>query len=108
MIDIKKIDLAASDLAAAVVEAVSEHAEYRAAKIVNERIEQLSREIDSKLERIEARSVTNIELNAAHGRITRLESRISDLEKQLQESEDDPRTIIADMINDGDLRLHVD
>lgn len=56
---------------------------------------------------------THDELRAMHRRIDELESVVKAAHRRIDElesaaAEEDPRTIIADMINDGEIRLHVD
>lgn len=110
MTDTKKIELAVSDLAAAV----ADYAEYRAAKIVNDRMEtwhnvmqglvQKDAELAQRVQKLEnaGSPVTNLELNAldvqrkemdeklhaAHRRIADLEIRIEDMEKGGREVSD--------------------
>lgn len=110
MSDIKKIELALSDLTTAL----AEHAEYRANKSVNERLEtwhNLFQGIAQRVQNLEsAAGMVAEELKAAHRRIADLEVRVEDLERDLGELStlDNTRRAVADMINDGDIRLHVD
>ena len=94
----KKIELAVQDLAIAI--------EARATNqqmVLSERIEQLAGEASNRIE--DERLHMQNEIRAAHRRIADLEKRIDDLEN---DGEDRIRSIVADMINDGDIRIHID
>lgn len=106
MSDTKKIELAVQDLTTALVE----HAEKGAANIGNERIDawhSLFQKIAmrvQKLEQVVPRRIADLEK-----RLANVESRLDDLVSPLGRPErDDIRAIIADMINDGDITLHID
>ncbi len=106
MSDTKKIELAVQDLTTALVE----HAEKGAANIGNERIDawhslfqKRGRRVQ-KLEQVVPRRIADLEK-----RLANVESRLDDLVSPLGRPErDDIRAIIADMINDGDITLHID
>ncbi len=105
-----KIELAIQDLFVALDERATNKA-----NLIASRLEFLS----SRVEKLESAgsagtALTSMvdELHAAHRRIADLESVVKAAHRRIDElenvAEEDPRAIIADMINDGDIRLHVD
>lgn len=111
----KKIELALHDL----VEGIEARA-CNQKMVLSERIEQLAGETSDLVDRIKVLENEQVqmqnEITAAHRRIDELKHsfhrRIADLEKRTDDLENDGadnvRTIVSDMINDGDIRLHVD
>jgi len=115
---LKKIELAQSDMSASLNElfkglAHRVHYLESAAGMVAEELKAQSDRI--KVLENEQVQMQN-EITSAHRRIDELKlsdhRRIADLEGRIDDLENDgldnTRTIVADMINDGDIRLHVD
>ena len=105
-----KIELAIQDLFVALDERATNKA-----NLIASRLEFLS----SRVEKLESAGSAGTALTSMVDELRTMNRRIADLESVVKAAhrridelenvaEEDPRAIIADMINDGDIRLHID